>query len=116
MEMVESPAYLGSDKTMFMTEALIEQLNNRWKVDSIESGHSSYYILTQEVGRKYIKVMQHTSTSSGRSVYMFIDKKSGAVYKSASWKTPAKGIRFWIDQLANQPDICDPYGGFLYVR
>jgi len=106
---------LTQTKPEFLTDCLIEEVNNRWKVDGIESDRN-YHILSAEYGRKYIKVMQHTSTSPGRSVYMFIDKKSGAVYKSASWKTPAKGIRFWIDQLANQPDICDPYGGFLYVR
>ena len=47
---------------------------------------------------------------------MFIDKESGACYKPASFKAPAKGIRFQIEQLVDQPEIVDPYGSFLYVR
>ena len=40
----------------------------------------------------------------GRSIYFFIDKNDGAVYKPASYKAPAKGIRFYINQLADNPD------------
>ena len=47
---------------------------------------------------------------------MFIDKESGACYKPASFKAPAKGIRFQIEQLVDQFEIVDPYGSFLYVR
>jgi hypothetical protein len=47
---------------------------------------------------------------------MFIDKETGAVYKPASYKAPAKGIRFFIESLAQYPGLVDPYGSFLYVR
>ena len=30
------------DKTMFLTEALIEVLNNQWKVDALENNRSLY--------------------------------------------------------------------------
>ena len=106
----------------FLTEALIEVLNNQWKVDAIESGRSVYNQLEIEQGRKYIKIWSYLVLADGderrrgRSVWMFIDKNSGEVYKPASYKAPAKGIRFWIDQLADNPDICDPYGSFLYIR
>lgn len=106
---------LTADRVTFYTDALIEQLNDTWKVNAIESGHSFYHFLTREDGRKYIKLVDNHSAGGGRSVYMFIDKSTGAVYKSASWKSPAKGIRFWIDQLVQSPDICDPYGSFLYI-
>ena len=52
----------------------------------------------------------------GRSIYFFIDKNDGAVYKPASYKAPAKGVRFYINQLADNPAVCDPYGSFLYKR
>ena len=52
---------------------------------------------------------------TARSCFMFVDKYSGAVYKPASYKAPAKHIRFWINQLADNPEICDPYGSFLYI-
>ena len=46
-------------KPEFLTEALIEVLNNEWKVNSIESGRSVYTQLEMEVGRKYIKVWSY---------------------------------------------------------
>ena len=111
---------LTQTKSEFLTEALIEQVNDRVKVNSIESGHSVYTQLEYEVGRKYIKVWSYLSNSGerlyGRSCFMFVDKETGAVYKPASWRGPAKGIRFYIEQLADNPDIVDPYGGFLYLR
>ena len=42
-------------RPQFLTEALIEVLNNEWKVSSIESGRSVYTQLEYEVGRKTSK-------------------------------------------------------------
>jgi len=107
-------------KTEYLTECLLEVLNNRWKVESIESNRSITNQWEYEVGRKYIKVMSYYlcngERNRGRSCVMFIDKKDGAVYKAASWKAPAKGIRFSLEGLIENPDICDPYGSFLYRR
>ena len=107
-------------KTQFLTEALIEQCNNQWKVNSIESGRSVYHQVELQEGKKYFKILMFNvvngNPDSGRSCWMFVDKNSGECYKPASWKAPAKGIRFWIEQLADNPEICDPYGSFLYVR
>lgn len=110
---------LGADKTLFLTEALIETVNNEWKVAAIDSCNSTYNKLEYSVGIKYIKVNQfkvHADGSfSNNGVFMFIDKESGACYKPASHKAPAKGIRFWIDQLTKYPEMVDPYGSFLYI-
>ena len=107
-------------KAEYLTECLLEVVNNRFKVDSIESGRSVYTQLEYEVGRKYIKVWSYLVGSegriNGRSCFMFVDKNDGACYKPASYKAPAKGIRFWIDQLLDHPEIVDQYGSFLYVR
>ena len=107
-------------KAEYQTECLLEVLNNEYKVNAIESGHSVYTQLEYEVGRKYIKVWSYLSNNGerlyGRSCFMFVDKNDGACYKPASYKAPAKGIRFYIDQLVENPEICDPYGGFLYIR
>ena len=111
---------LTQSKTEFLTEALIEQVNNIWKVNSIESGRNFYHILTYEVNKKYIKVFDSTVYDGvqrdGRSVFMFIDKETGAVYKAASFKAPAKGIRFYLETLVDSPEVVDPYGSFLYRR
>ena len=109
-------------KPQFLTEALIEVLNNEWKVNALESGHSVYTQLEYEVGRKYIKVLSYLMDGNfgdarirGRSVWMFVDKNSGECYKPASYKAPAKYVRYLITQLADNPHICDAYGSFLYL-
>ena len=107
-------------KNEYLTECLLEVLNNRFKVDAIESGHSVYTQLEYEVGRKYIKVWSYLVNNGerlyGRSCFTFVDKNDGAVYKPASHKAPAKGIRFSISGLIDHPDICDQFGSFLYKR
>ena len=106
-------------KPQFLTEALIEVCNNEWKVNALESGHSVYTQLEYEVGRKYIKVWSYLVNSDerlyGRSFFMFVDKNTGECYKPASYKAPAKGVRYLITQLADNPHICDAYGSFLYL-
>ena len=106
-------------KATYLTEALIEVLNNEWKVNSIESGRSVYTQLEMEIGRKYIKVWSYLSDNGdkirGRGCWMFVDKNSGECYKPASYKAPAKGVRYLITQLADNPHICDAYGSFLYL-
>ena len=113
-------ATMTKSKTEFQTECLLEVVNNEWKVNAIESGRTSYSKLEYSVGKKYIKANQfrvHADGSfSNNGVFMFIDKESGACYKPASHKAPAKGIRFWIEQLVMYPEMVDPYGSFLYVR
>ena len=107
-------------KTEFLTEALIEQVNNLQKVTSIENNRNFYSVLTYDVAKKYIKVWQSDCydgvVREGRRCFMFIDKETGAVYKPASYKAPAKGIRFFLESLVDNPEIVDPYGSFLYVR
>ena len=107
-------------KAEYQTECLIEVLNNEYKVLAVENSRNSYTQFENEVGRKYIKVWNYRVVNGNRentrSCYMFVDKNDGAVYKPASYKAPAKGIRFWIDQLLEYPEICDQYGSFLYKR
>ena len=106
-------------KAEYLTECLIEVLNNQWKVDSIESGRSVYTQLEYEVGRKYIKVWSYLVNGgerlNGNSCWMFVDKNTGECYKPASYKAPAKGVRYLITQLADNPHVCDPYGSLLYL-
>lgn len=107
-------------KAEFLTESLIEVLNNDWKVLAIENGRNFHDYLTMEVGRKYIKVWQSKCydgvVREGRSCFMFVDKETGACYKPASSKAPAKGIRFYIESLLETPEVVDQYGSFLYRR
>ena len=112
-------------KVEYQVEQLIEMLNNDWKVNSLENNRSVYTQLEYEVGRKYIKVLSYLKNTdpvmqvderlNGRSVWMFVDKKTGECYKPASYKAPAKYVRYLITQLVNNPSACDPYGSFLYL-
>ena len=106
-------------KPQFLTEALIEVLNNEWKVNAIESHNMIWHRLEVEEGRKYLKVWQRLIRNGDyddcRSCWMFVDKNTGECYKPASYKAPAKGVRYLITQLADNPHICDPYGSFLYL-
>jgi len=70
-----------------------------------------------ESGNKYHKVIMHTNNQ--RSVHCFIDKKTGEVYKSASWKSPAKGVRYdlrIIEQREWLFENADWAGGYLYAK
>ena len=69
-------------------------------------------------GRKYHKLMQCVNGET-ESVHAFIDKKTGEVYKAASYKSPAKGVRFdlrLIEQREWLFENADWAGGYLYVR
>ena len=87
---------LTQTKPQFLTEALIEVLNNEWKVNAIESHNMIWHRLEVEEGRKYLKVWQRLirngDVDSGRSCWMFVDKNTGECYKPASYKAPAKGL------------------------
>ena len=113
------PMTITQTKPQFLTEALIEVLNNQWKVNAIESHNMIWHRLEIEEGRKYLKVwerlIRNGDVDSGRSCWMFVDKNTGECYKPASYKAPAKGVRYLITQLADNPHICDPYGSFLYL-
>ena len=107
-------------KVEYLTECLLEVVNNQWKVNAIESGYSSYSKLEYSVGKKYIKLNQFRVYSDGsfndNGVFMFVDKNTGECYKPASYKAPAKGVRYLITQLVDNPEVVDPYGSFLYIR
>ena len=75
------------------------------------------YEFYPETGRKYHKVIMNAGGQ--RSVHAFVDKKTGEVYKSASWKAPAKGVRFDL-RIINQREWllqhADWAGAYLYAR
>ena len=67
-------------------------------------------------GRKYHKVMQCINGET-ESVHAFINRKTGEVYKAASYKAPAKGVRFnllIIEEREFVLENCDWAGGYLY--
>jgi len=76
------------------------------------------YDFYPETGRKYHKIIM-VDNGGGRSVHAFVDKKTGEVYKSSSWKAPAKGVRFdlrIIEQREWLLENADWAGSYLYLR
>lgn len=75
------------------------------------------YDFYPETGRKYHKIIM--SANGSKSVHCFIDKKTGEVYKSASWKAPAKGVRFDLRLIKDREwllENADWSGGYLYLK
>lgn len=75
-------------------------------------------------GTRYIKLMEvniltrdGVSKPAGRSVHAFIDKNTGAVYKPASFRAPAKHVRYQLlddASFENMLKRADWAGGYLY--
>ena len=71
---------------------------------------------SMELGRKYWKINQN-----GGGVHAFVDKKTGEVYKPASWRGPAKIVRYDLRIIKDREQLHNPYhtdwaGGYLYLR
>ena len=71
-----------------------------------------------EKGRKYAKII-HITSAGNRSAHAFVDMKTGDVYKSASWKSPAKGVRYNLVDEKSRTEMyqrADFAGSYLYNR
>ena len=96
------------------------------QLDSIENGTFRGKKFTFVEGKKYLKVIMNdynsiTKKYDGRGVHCFIDKNTGEVYKAASWKSPARGVRFDMRiirerELLHNPSFVSWSGGYLYAR
>ena len=88
-------------------EACIEELKN---------GQCDYEFIV-ESGRKYHKIIMDINGS--RSIHAFVDKKTGEVYKAASFKAPAKHVRFNLCLIEDREwllENADWAGGYLYMK
>lgn len=66
-------------------------------------------------GKKYWKIILKSKKGTGRSVYAFVDKVSGALYKPASWNAPSlKHIRGNINDPSGL-EACHEYS-VVYLR
>ena len=102
------------------------------RVDEINNGTANLYKFTYTTGKKFHKVyfLQYEEANEyynrkagyrAGSVHCFVDKKTGEVYKAASWKAPAKIVRFDLRLIGDRdflfnPNNIDWAGGHLYMR
>jgi hypothetical protein len=92
-------------------------------IKKLKNGECDYDFVI-ESGRKYHKIIMVIDNGPNRmgpsrSVHAFIDKKTGEVYKSATWKSPAKGVRYdlrIIEQREWLLQNADWASSYLYAR
>ena len=97
---------------LMLCDALLDNFKSR---NNHSSSDYKFYI---DEGRKYHKIIMETGAGS-KSVHAFVDKKTGEVYKSASWKAPAKGVRYNLLSIESREEClsrADWAGGYLYLR
>ena len=96
--------------TLMLCDALLMDIERQHP----NSGYKFYI----ESGRKYHKIIMETEAGS-KSVHAFVDKKTGEVYKPASYKAPAKIVRYNLLMIESREECfarADWAGGYLYVR
>ncbi len=73
-------------------------------------------------GVKYYKIIlctPGTPSQYSRSVHAFVHRQTGSVYKPASWRAPAKHVRYnLLDEASFQACLqaCEWAGGYLYLK
>jgi hypothetical protein len=98
--------------SLMLCDALLDNFKSR------NNGGTSDYKFYIESGRKYHKLIMETGCGS-RSVHCFIDQKTGEVYKPASFKAPAKHVRFNLLLIKDREwllENADWAGGYLYMK
>ena len=112
-----------SEKVEKWTYGLCKSLEENYQ-QSYPNSHSDK-TFKMELGRKYWKIVQKDVDANGKEwsggVHAFVDRNTGQVYKPASYKSPAKHVRYDLriinnrEQLHN-PNFTDWAGGYLYLR
>ena len=115
-------AYFNADGDKELSKYAQKQIdemdNGTWKgmKFKIENGRKYYRIIAQE-----FDTFRDRNEYRDGSVHAFVNKKTGEVYKAASWKSPAKYVRFDMRiinqrEFVHNPNNCDWAGGYLYMR
>ena len=100
----------------------------REQLDEIENGTAKLMYFKIKTGKKFYKIVQmNFDTFQNRneyrecSVHAFVDKKTGQVYKPASWQAPAKHVRYDLRIIKEREFLFNSNntgwaGGYLYLR
>ena len=93
------------------TEELVRYLQDDYDSESKDPG--GRYKFTIQTGRRYNKI------HDGNGVHAFVDKNTGEVYKPASYKAPAKHVRYDLRRIHQRHECfssADYIGSYLYMR
>lgn len=93
-----------------LIDQFVDHITNQMAAHYKEQGYGDHMKPTKyraKFNKKYVKIIALNDAGKDASVFCFIRIVDGAVFKSASWNTPAKHTR---------GNICDPtkYGIGLY--
>ncbi len=86
------------------------------QIDKLCEGEGLYNFY-YEKGRKYARIVMQMSNGQ-RSAHAFVDMNTADVYKAASWKGPAKGIRYNLLDDKSKEEMykrADFAGSYLYA-
>ena len=119
---IDNPTQVSKGYTSYYEEQL----------QKIEDGTANLYKFVFKTGKKFHKVYfleyqdanEYYGTKAGYksgSVHCFVDKNTGEVYKPASWKAPAKIVRFDLRLITDREFLFNPNniswaGSHLYLR
>jgi len=112
IELIEDERLTTSQLVEKRSVALINALENNYNRSYPNSHDPKQFKL--ELGRKYWKINE---TNGG--VHAFIDRNNGNVFKPASYKSPAKHVRYnLLDESSfnNCISNADWCGSYLYLR
>ena len=103
----------------------------REKLDAIDNGTANLMWFKVYSGKRYYKIFQQEFETWEKSkyygqyrdssVHAFVDKKTGQVYKPASWQAPAKHVRYDLRIIREREFLFNSNntgwaGGYLYLR
>ena len=103
----------------------------REQLDAIENGTANLMWFKVYSGKRYYKIVQQEFETWEKSkyygqyrdgsVHAFVDKKTGQVFKPASWAAPAKHVRYDLRIIREREFLFNPdnttwAGGYLYMR
>ena len=103
----------------------------REQLDAIENGTANLMKFVVKTGKRYYKIVQQEFETWEKSkyygqyrdgsVHAFVDKKTGQVFKPASWQAPAKHVRYDLRIIKEREFLFNPdnttwAGGYLYLR
>ena len=105
--------------TLMLCDAL--EMNFKSRNRGVVAGREApEYKFVIEEGGKYLKIVMEVPNDNrppSRSVHAFVDKKTGEVYKAASFKAPAKHVRYDLRLIKDREwllEHADWAGGYLY--
>ena len=107
--------------TLMLCDALEDNFKSRNRGTVGRHDAPSYKFVIEE-GRKYLKIVMVVPIEGrlpSESVHAFVDKKTGEVYKPASFKSPAKHVRYDLRLIEHREwllEHADWAGGYLYKR